>query len=207
MRSTPARFPIHLRDADAFPARTSGLHLSGVLRAIAQRTAILKPDKEDLGDLIASHDPYTVCSNGLLMRLIIGYAWEDWMGSRISGMSYHLGEFTLDGIIGTPDGVGIDESDGSYVLHEFKATFKSSKKHVTESPMWMWQGMGYLRMMEARYKEPCTRAVYHILHLRGDYSGIDPMYVATEVEFEAAEIMTTWNMINTNRHLATAEAN
>ena len=205
MRSTPARFPIHLRDTDAFPVRTSGVHLSGILRAVAQRTNILKPDKEDLDSISSTIDPYLVGSHGGLMRWVIGYCWEDWMGSRVSGMTYHPGEIVLDGVIMTPDGIELSYLDGAYVLHEFKATFKSSKKHVTETAMWMWQGMGYLAGMSAKYQEACTRAVYHVLHLRGDYSGIDPMYVATEVEFEEEEIRTAWGMIQQNKHLAKAE--
>lgn len=203
MRFSPARIPIHLSNLGE--PRTSGIHLSGVLRAIAQHTRILKHDNEDLATLIANHDPYTVGSNGLLMRLIIGYAWEDWISRRIPGLVYHPGEIILDGIIMTPDGVHMDEDTGEYVLDEFKATFKSAKKHVSESPMWMWQGAGYLKGLAHKYREPCTRAVYHVLHLRGDYSGIDPMYVATEVEFEPAEIETTWNTVQTNKHLAVAE--
>ena len=187
--------------------RTPGIHLSGVLRAIATATGILKvdPDEEPLDNIIANTPHTQVGSNGKLMRLVIGLAWEEWAMKRIPDMIAHPGEFFLDDVIGSPDGISLHPVDGGYILHEFKATFKSSKKPLGDAQMWLWQAAGYLAMMSARYREACLRCVFHPLHIKGDYSGIDPLYPAQLVEFEQAEVDGIWNMVQQYKHLAIKE--
>jgi hypothetical protein len=182
------------------------VHLSGVLREIALATGELdkKYGDQDLDELIADTAPEEVGDDGTLMRIVMGYAWEDWLGPRIENAVYHPGEFCLDDIYGTPDAIGFD-ADGGYLLHEIKGTFKSSRKDITSVRLWMWQAMAYLKMMAARYGELCTKAVFHPLHYRGDYKGIDPQYCPTLIEFEWEEIVSNWNMILTNKHLAKPE--
>jgi len=187
--------------------RSPGIHLSGVLREIALATGELdkKYGDQDLDELIADTRPEDVGDDGTLMRIVMGYAWEDWLGPRIENAVYHPGEFFFEGIYATPDAIGFD-LDGGYLLHEIKGTFKSSRKEITTVRLWMWQAMGYLKMMSERYGELCTKAVLHPMHYKGDYRGGGPEYCPTLIEFEQEEITSNWNMIQMNKHLAKPEA-
>lgn len=186
--------------------RSPGVHLSGVLREIALATGELdkKYGDQDLDELIADTAPEEVADVDALMRVILGYAWEDWLGPRIENAIYHPGEFFLDDIYATPDAIGFD-SEGNYLLHEIKGTAKSSRKDITTVKLWIWQAMGYLKMMSERYKERCTKVVFHPLHYKGDYRGGGPEYCPTLIEFEWEEIVSNWNMILVNKHLAKPE--
>lgn len=203
MKAVSVRYPIDLKEN--CKDRSSGVHLSGILRAMAVKIGMkgINAD-DDLDGLIDTTGPYEVGTTGQLMRIVIGYAWEDWLGPRIGGAVYHPGEYSLDGIFGSPDAIGFDQ-DGSPVLHEFKATFKSSKTPLTNNLLWVWQAAGYLSMISATHNTPCQKAVLHPLYIKGDYSGIDPQYLPVMLEFEREELTSLWNMVVLNKDLAKAE--
>lgn len=204
MIATQVTYPINLRPATA-PARTPGIHLSGVLRRIAQSAKILDYDDGPTLDEIITHtDPHLVGQSGILMRIILGYAWEDYIVRHIPGLIYHPGEFALDGVTGSPDGILLAQ-DGQTEVHEFKWTFASSKTPITDKQLYLWQAGCYLKMVSAAVFTPCNRAVFHICHVRGNYKGIDPQYIATRVEFATAEIEGYWAMVQRNKHLAVPE--
>ena len=212
MISTQVTYPINLRPTTTnkmWLARTPGIHLSGVLRRCAQSAKILDYDDGPTLDEIISSTPLDqVGRSGILMRILLGYAWEDYMAKHITasvpGFIPQPGELTLDGIIGTPDGVVI-EPDFSMVMHSFKWTFASSNTPITDKQMWLWQEGCYLKMASALVGVFCNTAVYHVCHVRGNYKGIDPQYIATRVEFAPAEIEGYWNMVQRNKHLAVPE--
>lgn len=191
-------------DLRSGPKRSAGVHLSSVLREVGVRSGELGKQYADqnLEELIGKTGD--VGSNGSLMRLVIGFAWEDWIAKQIPEMVHQPGELELDGVFGSRDGEAFDE-EGNRVLHEIKSTHKSSKNSITSFTMWMWQAMGYLKMMTEYYDELCNRAIFHVLFLRGDYSGIDPQYRSELVIFEREEIESLWNMVLVNKHLAKAE--
>ncbi len=175
--------------------RTPGTHLSGVLRKIALATGALnnKYGTDNLDDLVRQTPPSSVGETGQLMRIILGYAWEDWMRRQIPGLIHQPGEFSLDGIIGTPD--GIVEQDGVYILHEFKATWTSSRHPIQEHPMWLWQVMGYLAMMTVELECPCLDAVIHPAYVMGDYKNSGPIYRPVGLRFEPEEIAANWQLV------------
>lgn len=199
MTSRLIAVPLNVRTG---PARSSGIHLSAVLRAIALQIGTLKASGQDLDEMIDTTSPDCVGTSGTLMRLCIGYAWEDWIFSKLINVVHQPGELSLDGIHGTPDGIEFSES-GDITLHEGKATFKSSKGGIPE--MWKWQAASYLKMLQAKWKEECRTVIFHPLYIRGDYQGIDPQYLPTEIIFEQAEIESVWDMVKRNKHLATPE--
>ena len=202
MTSRSIAVPLNLRHAIG-PNRSSGYHVSGILHAIALRIGTLKAREEDLDELIGRLDPSAVGQSGTLMRICIGYAWEDWIFRRLPNVVHQPGALMLDDIWGSPDGLEFKES-GGIILHEGKATFKSSKSDLPE--LWKWQVACYLKMLQAKWNESdCNTVVFHPLYIRGDYKGIDPQYLPVEVIFEQAEIESVWDMVKRNKHLAKPE--
>lgn len=203
MTLTPVTYPINIRQ-DSQP-RTPGIHLSGILRALALSTGVLKtdPDEIPLDTLITTTAQSSVGTTTTLMRIICGYAWEEWISRQLPG-SFHPGEYEYSGILATPDGIEFRESRPPLV-HEIKATYKSSNKSMEDQTMWLWQAAGYLRIISEHYQEPCTQCVFHPLYLRGDYHDRFPLYEPVLVEFEWAEIESYWAMIERHKHLAVPE--
>lgn len=196
---TLTHLSIPLSDSTSTP-RTSGVHLSGIIRYLAVSQGIYPPTS-------------TGTTRSRTIRRSLGLAWEDWLSLRLSRLypefEYHIGEFTLDGIIGTPDAIHF-EPDGSLILHEIKLTYYTSRKSSTflDLQPWLWQGMGYLAMLTAAYASPCLTCIYHPVFLMGDYnrsSGPSPDYLPVRIDFTAEEIMTNWQLMTSNRHLAEPE--
>lgn len=192
--------------------RTPGVHASGVIKVIAKETSAIKAWKEDLEELeldeLIRLTPYDAVGNiGILMRIIIGLAWEDWLGPRLKplGVKYHPGELSYDGIVGTPDGIGTNPYTGLPEIHEIKATFMSAKRLAESIDIWMWQVQTYLVMLSEETKQLCTTAVIHPLYIRGDYTGIDPLYLPRRVQFEEEELESTWSMIQRYKDRAKPE--
>lgn len=182
--------------------RTPSLHLSGILGPIAVRQGIY------------SGIPLTPTEReGRKMSRALGLAWEDWLAPRIArhypSFEYHLGELSYDGVIGTPDGISY-EDDGTILLHEIKRTAYSSKQldFPTEKIVpWMWQCMGYLRMLTEEAGCQCTRAVLHPMFITGDYKTQRyPQYLPTLLEFSWEEIEANWEMVQGAKHLAVLES-
>lgn len=173
-------------------ARSSGIHLSGVLNYIATVTKSFVVYDEDLDALLSN--VVSPCK-GTPVRMAIGFAWEAWLAAQVEGLIWQPGEMSLDDVYGNPDGL-----DCNLVLHEFKSTHKSSRHQITEHKGWLWQGCGYLKMLQAQYGVMVPRTVvYHVLYLRGDYQGIDPVYRPESVTFEQGEIDSVWDMVLRNK--------
>jgi hypothetical protein len=201
MTSKLIQVPLNLRSG---PARSSGIHLSAVLRAIAIHLGTLKAYEEDLDEIMMRVSPENIGTNGTLMRICIGYAWEAWIAKQVENLIQQPGELQLDGVFGTPDGLSFDGA-GNITLHEIKATFKSSKGGIEKVQLWIWQAAAYLKMLQVKWGEECRTVVFHPLYIRGDYKGIDPQYLPTEITFEQAEIESVWDMVKRNKHLAVPE--
>jgi hypothetical protein len=190
--------------------RTAGIHLSGILRPLAFSMGWLdkKWDTEEtLDELITRTPADEVGLNGNLMRLVLGMSVEEWIAKQLvafrPGFIHQPGEYSLDGIFGTPDGI---EFDGEGILiHEIKGTHKSSKKPITEQKLYIWQGACYLKMISEFFHERAVRCIFHPFFIRGDYSGIDPLYLPQLVIFEWEEIESMWNAVVEHKHLAEPE--
>lgn len=190
--------------------RSPGVHLSGVIRAIAGEVGILKLDPEEdpslieHGDIndVAATDPYA------LIRIAIGLAWEQWyIKTQLPEVTDHPGEWESDGIFMTPDGEELSIVYRQYrvLIHEIKATYKSTKtigiQHVNGEwvcnpdifiSQWMWlaQIRGYCRKAKTRF------AVLHILCLCNDYSWpMRPMCYRLDIEFTDDELDRSWQTI------------
>ena len=179
------------------PPRTSGIHLSAIIRHIALLTGDLAKEYSTgptLTNLITTHSssPYS-CRCGPIVRASIGFAWERFLAPKIHNLNHQPGELICDGIVMSPDGI-----DDDLVIHEFKATWKSSVYPVTDQMMWMWQVMGYLWGLSKDVGEQCRVAVIHPVYMCGDYrSERDPVYKPTVVEFDWIELEANWNrMLN-----------
>lgn len=182
--------PLALRTG---PPRSSGTHLSGVLRYIATTIGTLKYTEDDVEEVLGgaeSPGPH----KGASVRFALGFAWEQWMAAQIPGLIWQPGEMGLDGVYGTPDGLDCD-----LVLHEFKTTYKSSKSPLQLQQLWMWQACGYLKMLQAQYGPGHCTVIFHPVYLRGDYQGIDPVYRPESVTFEQQEIDSVWDMVLRNK--------
>ena len=195
-------------------SRSPGVHLSGVLKVLANQHGLWDqyPEEEEIDYLITNTPAHQTGSVAALMRVAVGYAWEEWLSKRIPGLLYHPGEFELDGVIGTPDGICVVEPEsgsGSVILHEIKATWMKSTKPVTEGTKlyWLWECMGYLAMLSKAFQVQCTRAVLHPLYVNGNYGewGTRCQYRPLEITFTWEEIMANWGNVLVNKEKAKAE--
>lgn len=200
------RLSLPLSDSGA-SARTPGIHLSGILYQLAIRQGIYSPPKDNLTQI----ELYSYFQ-ARHMKRICGLAWEDWLANRIvqyyPTFDYHFGELSHENIIGTPDGVSY-ESDGRLLLHEIKHTrYSSAQLNFPQNKLapWLWQCMGYLRMLSEETGCQCTRAVLHPLFTDGDYKQNKyPQYLPTLFEFTWDEILANWELVQSVKELAVAE--
>jgi hypothetical protein len=183
--------------------RATGVHVSGIIRAIAKQTGILKADSvEDIKEPSIS-DIREITDPVALIRIAIGLSWENYylkfLGSR--GIKKHPGERCVDRIYMNPDGVGISkERLSSSVMitriHEVKATYKSIKTVGDMTKQWLWltQIKAYCKGLGTRY------ATMHVLFLCGDYKfPIQPIVREWPIEFTQHEIDTNWAMLREYR--------
>jgi hypothetical protein len=200
---TPKRKP---KSADV---RSSGVHLSGVIRYALQTIGQLQKDDE---------------SDEMPLRMAVGMAWEDWAVGLWPDMVWQPGEWEKDGVFGTPDGIstlfndqlglppGI-EGDGEQeyevqydvpVLEEFKATWKSRRTHepVTNERIWMWQLAANCLAMNTTY------ARLHVLWVNGAYpkGAPSPVYMTYLISFQQKELERFWaNVVLANKDKAPRE--
>ena len=122
------------------------------------------------------------------LRMALGVAWERWAAGLYPEMVWQPGEFTRDGITGSPD--GISEYCGMPVIDEFKFTFKSSnpeKRPILRETLWMWQISGYLAITGS------TLARLHTLYVNGDYRHpYTPIYRLYTLELKEEERERLW---------------
>ena len=170
--------------------RSSGVHLSGVIKYILTAAKQLEPDEY---------------SEMMPLRMAVGMAWEAFIVQLWPDLVWQPGEICRDNIYGSPDGVTGD------CLEEVKATWMSRldrgaygetppPKRITDHKRWMLQVGGYLYMMGL------TKVRMHVLWVNGDYRGSGPQYFTYLIEFTQAELERIWNnMILPNVDGAVAE--
>ena len=99
----------------------------------------------------------------------VGLAWEDYYIPTLKEVVKHPGESELDGTYGTPDGESVSviitcpRRNYCYMVHEVKATWKSTKTvgDLTGQANWMWmaQMKAYCKIRKTLY------ATLHVLFL------------------------------------------
>lgn len=171
--------------------RSAGVHLmSGIIRPVLTKSGLLKTfvDKEQL-------DP-----EEMPLRMALGMAAEAWFVGLYPYLIWQPGEVTLDGVVGSPDGLTMDggvirpELAGEDVDEEWKVTWCSRNTYgqdITQHKLWMWQFAGYCKMIGCRF----TRA--HIIWACGDYKKgpPSPAYHTYLIEFTQQELDSFWTNI------------
>jgi len=199
-RQTP--YGIDVRNNQS--ARASGIHVSGIIRQLAISHNVLKDNapEEELSFVIANTTPGAACLSPHIMRIVGGFAWEDYCAKQVAsyctsvGHSFihQPGECVLDGVTMSPD--GLELSPLEIILHEFKGTWTSSNKPIQERVMWLWQVMSYLAGVSAKFGQKCLKAVIHPYYVNGDYrENRHPMYVPVMLEFTWEEITKNWELM------------
>jgi hypothetical protein len=188
--------PIELFLPPSRGMRSPGVHVSGIIRCLATESGILKPDQAD--DLSLT-DVREIKDQTAILRISIGLAWEEYYISEVlgplMGVVDHPGELEVDGIYMSPDGESIATvfmDKMISVIHEVKATYKSTKTVGDLSSQWMWlaQVMAYCKGART------TVAMLHVLFLCGDYKyPITPQVRCWKVEFTEEEINQNWDLL------------
>lgn len=182
--------------------RSSGMHVSTLIKSIAVKTGILKGVSTNNGRFksgsIIDESDFPLC-------MFLGMAFEDKLATQYPDMLYHIGELSLDGIAGSPDGITLFpgtkdyENLGDGCVEEFKLTWKSARHPLEHPNNWMWltQVKAYCKML------PCLCARIHVVYVNGDYSyerpGMPCMYRVYAIRFEQYELDQTWRMLLTER--------
>ena len=175
--------------------RSSGVHLSGIIKHILQAAGLLTADE---------------VTEEMPLRMWLGMAFEAYAVRLWPEMVWQPGECSKDGITGSPD--GITPKGDSGLLEEFKLTWLSRlekseirgvappARRITDQRRWMLQLAGYLYMLGL------TEARLHVCWVMGDYRGSGPQYFTYHLLFTQEELRRTWdNMILKNRDGAKAE--
>jgi hypothetical protein len=174
------------------PKRTPGLHLSGLLKYIAQQVKITTYLEQ-----IAEED--------LPLRWAIGMAWEEFAASLYPNMIWQPGEvrepvvMTCDGITTGVDQDGIEEEGGPFLIEEFK--FNRARRYkgadlIQKKWLWMQQGLGYCLGYGTEYVR------WHVLSA---LEWPDPVYTKYLVQFSREELDGCARMIEVNKEGAIRE--
>ncbi len=167
--------------------RSKGLHLTDIISSLEKKLDLgFKGDGfKDLG-----------------LTGEIGFWWEDVLETAFSKRhSVRIGEVSLDGVAGSPDGVCLDPgfilNDGTViadpaddlVLEEFKCTWKSAKHALADNWRYMTQVKGYCHMLGFNI------VVFRVCYLFGFYNGEGPMYREGYIQFSQRDLKANWKML------------
>lgn len=176
---------VQKRVAKKTSARSTGIHLSGIIKHVLTTSGSL--NTEDRTDEMP-------------LRMAIGMSWENWVvGLMGKNFIWQPGEKCCDGIYGSPDGL---TTAPIRRVDEFKATWKSEFTHgnILAERIWLWQLMGYCKMLAT------TRARLHVLWVNGNYRPPSPKYMVYDLQFSKEEIDRFWgNVVLKNKERAVPE--
>lgn len=161
--------------------RTPGLHL----------TSIIKSLRNDLGlGKTAAGWEMSVCADlGFLWEEAFSLAYTDRAGQVIHGIT-RPGEITRDGIIMSPDGIGLDPAGKiPFVNHELKCTWRSLNNNPQDDFYWDTQFKCYCKGLET------TVTILHVMYVVGNYRGSGPRPDHVRFEYTQKEINTAWDMV------------
>jgi hypothetical protein len=198
MKATPIPVNLTLPDSPIF--RSKGVHVSGIIRCIATEMGILKQEWVEELSLV---DVRQIVDPVALLRISIGLAWEEYYIRRIlcsEGVTDHPGEVKVDGVYMTADGESLDviitpedpQGTSQLVIHEVKATYKSTNTvgELVDEWMWMQQIRAYCKGAGTRF------AKMHVLFLCGNYKfPLQPQLKCWLVEFTQEEIDESWELL------------
>lgn len=210
------------------PPRSGGRHLSDIVRDWALRGRVL--DMEYANKVIcgcgsvfneisivehncAGRDTAEKVGSWSPERLELGSAWESRLALHHPEIIFHPGELVVEDIPMTIDGatyadnetVSIFNIGGEGALHEFKLTWKSSRRGIEGEIMWMMQDKSYLHGLSVTSGEKWRVAFHHVYWVNGNYSRNDldpeggPSYRIYGVRFSDLEIRENWDIIRAHR--------
>lgn len=125
---------LNLSEEDEFRTRSPGLHLTDITKAMMEEARLSKWKKE------ADLTPEDIAKRK--MQFEKGFLWERVIQHCLSYQNkllYRPGEYTADGVIGTPDAINVTDN----CLEEWKCTAISTKNLTRdnlfyEKPEWKW---------------------------------------------------------------------
>lgn len=176
-------------DDRKYPAKGSGLprsadhrpHLTDIIREIGVKLGLIP-------NYAASGNDWDLDMAGDL-----GFMWEEMLTYVFAERMRDVirpGEVELDGIVGSPDGLGVDPEDtNDLIVEEYKLTWKSAKNLPTENWYWMTQSKGYCRMCGV------NTVIMRIAYINGDYKGSGPIYREARITFSEQELWENWRML------------
>lgn len=202
----PASSDLHTaRKPVVAPPRSPGLHVSSLIKSIALKSGLLKSLPAQNGRFKSGQ---ILDETDFPLVMAMGMAWEDWISLQYPEMVYHPGELELDGVAGSPDGITLFPALPQYtglgegIIEEFKLTYKSARKDISDPANWMWlcQVKAYCKML------PSLCARIHVLYVNGDYSydrpGMPCMYRIYCVQFTQQEVDSNWAMLMSEKESA-----
>lgn len=122
------------------------------------------------------------------MSMELGFWWEDVLSAAFRDRhAVRIGEVELDGIIGSPDGLGMWK--GELVLEEYKCTWKSTNKTPEDVWRYLVQVKAYCKMLGV------TKCIMRIAHVVGKFWGDGPRYRVYLLTFDEVDLEDNWKMI------------
>ena len=149
--------------------RTEGIHVSDLIRGIEKE--LFKPDTVYGNELFAQL--------GFIWERALEIAWRDLLGVRPD-------EIIVDGVIGSPDGVVINDK---VVLNEYKCTWKSTRHSLEDNWRYMTQVKAYCYMIKTVHAE------MYLFYVNGDYKQSGPKFKHFELKFTEKELDDNWKML------------
>jgi len=173
------------------PARTPGLHLSGLLKYVAVKSKITSyvEDAEEEDAIERGHHPW---------RWFLGQMIEEGLASLYPSMVWQPGEVRSP-LIMTPDGLSYEDAYG-VVIEEFKARrykrFPSGQEMLLKKWAWRHQGMGECLGYGTQYVR------WHVFSL---FEFPDPAYTTYLFKFDDEDLAGMARVIESNREGAIRE--
>jgi hypothetical protein len=167
------------------PKRSSGVHVSDIIRDIDN--SIINVGQRQKFDQLTPAEKLRMGAHTSM-----GWAWEEVVTHALARVRPTMpgvvrpGEFTLDGIHMTPDGV----FEREWAVEEFKATWRSSNRPL-DPDFWSWlvQIKAYCLALQTQ------RAYLSVFWVCGDYRESGPFTQRFRLEFNDAEIRDNWTML------------
>jgi hypothetical protein len=162
---------------EQFTTRSAGLHVSAIINDIMNKSGLRDSNGYTREDLDAF--------------AIFGRIWERYLAETMFRPPRYqrIGEVELDGIVGSPDAVDVE--DGS--VHEYKCTWKSSKTPIEQFNWYWWQIKAYCWMIGS------NEAVLYPVFINGDWKPPKPVAnIKYRATFSNGELKDNWNMLLRN---------
>jgi hypothetical protein len=126
----------------------------------------------------------------------VGFLWEEVLSREFAERyAVRIGEVEHDSIIGSPDGLSINDPKvpDNLVDEEYKATWKSIRKPPEDNWYWMTQFKSYCYMLGV------NTTVLRVLYINGDYKGSGPIPALFRIEYTSQELQENWDMVRNHR--------